>query len=161
MKKSVLFLLVAQLLGVAAFAQGPGQGDGPRDGNQERGNPQEIIVNYFGFDETQQEGFSALLEDRQEQSRVLSEQIHAIEQTMRELSASESPDATAIGEQVLARKALQEERAGLGATFAEGFQNLLDDSQSEQFGFLIEAANVRPVVNAAGRLGLLRPPSEE
>lgn len=164
MKRTSLFLLIlfsAGLLAQGPRGGGPGGEVGPEGGDRDRPNPVETVSEYFAFDETQHAAFVTLLESRREQFGDLREQAAELRGEIRDAVNAEEPDAAAIGELVLAEKAVREQMRGLQEAALAEFEAMLSAEQLEQVDFLIAAREAIPTLGALRALRLPILPAPE
>lgn len=90
--------------------------------------------------------------------RPLAEQIAANDRQLAELLRQPTPDAAAIGNLILAKRALREQIRGARETYLTAFEALLTQDQKDKLAFIRRAERAQPIIPAFRALGLIPPP---
>jgi Spy/CpxP family protein refolding chaperone len=128
------------------------QEHGPND----RVPPLEKVAGFLELSEEQVGDWQALLEDRDEALVPLHEEIAAESQALGDLLAGEDPDATEVGELVIAIHDLRGEAKDVHMTYATGFDELLEEEQAQRLEFIRRANHIQPLLPAFKAMGLIR-----
>jgi len=140
-----------------ALAQDPP----PEQEGRNQPAPIQILGAFFEFDDTQVTEVEAIFQAREAAMQPVLDEIRATTQALRELLGSEDPDATAVGELVLAEKALKEQTHAVQLDFLDSLTAIFTEEQSLKYAALVRAERLAPVVKAAKAIRLpLVPPTE-
>lgn len=174
MKKLVLTVLAVALAG-GAWAQIPavdlsemalaiqpmGAGEGPNGPAPAAPRPKEVVTRFLALTPEQVAGWEALLTTLESTVKPLLQHIAANERQLAELLKQPNPDPAAIGNLILANRALREEIRAAQETYVTGFEALLTQEQKDKLGFIRRAERAQPIIPAFKVLGLLPPPEPQ
>ena len=141
-KIPILTLTALLLAGLAPLAaQPPGHGGaGARHGGGPGPDPLDpgFLARYLELTDSQKEEAKALFEAHREAIRPIHEEMKALGEELRALLDSDSPDATAVGEAVLALQALRERAATAREGVVDDLRGILTTSQQVKLDHLLE-----------------------
>ena len=116
-----------------------------------------MIVNFLDLSTEQVEAWDEAFQWHREAEQPIQEAVAEVQAELDELFASEDPDAEDIGELVLERRQLGEELLEVHRLYVEEFVALLDEDQTQRYGFIRRAEQAQPLIPAF-RLAQLLPP---
>jgi hypothetical protein len=125
-------------------------------GPNDRVPPLEKVAGFLELSEEQVGDWQALLEERDMALVPLHEEIVAESQALGDLLAGEDPDATEVGELVIAIHGLRGEVKDVHMTYATGFDGLLGEEQAQRLEFIRRANHIQPLLPAFKAMGLIR-----
>lgn len=152
MRMLSVFLLF--LGGFAAQGQEP-EGPPARDAVR-------LLAGFFELTEDQITQLGDFLTTREQNLQPLMEELRILRGEFRDLVNADPADPTAIGNNVLAEKAANQDMRAVNEAFGDQFMGMLTDEQLDRYFALGRAARVQPVVEAARAIRLpLFPPEDE
>lgn len=174
MKKVLLTVLAVALAG-GAWAQMPtvdlsemalaiqpmGPGEGPNGPGPNAPRPKEVVTRFLALSADQVTAWETLLTALETTVRPLVQQIVANDRQLAELLKQPNPDPAAIGNLILANRALREQIRGAQETYVTGFEALLTQEQKDKLAFIRRAERAQPIIPAFKVLGLLPPPEPQ
>lgn len=140
--------------------EGP-NGPGPLDPAANAPRPKEVVTRFLALTPDQVTAWEALLTALETTVKPLLQQIAANDRQLAELLKQPNPDPAAIGNLILANRALREQIRGAQETYVTGFEALLTQEQKDKLGFIRRAERVQPIIPAFQVLGLLPPPEPQ
>lgn len=176
MKKLLLAILtIALVAGATAQAQGLDENElvmqiqpgrpldgpgGPGVGSQVP-RPKEVVARFLALTVDQVTQWETLLTALETTVKPLALQIVANDAQLATLLKLPTPDPAAIGNLILANRALREQIRGAHETYVTAFEALLTQEQKDKLAFIRRAERAQPIIPAFKVLGLLPPPEPQ
>jgi len=165
MKKLVLTLLLAAALPLAAQhgpggpppggPHGPGPG-GPGPGGPAAGAlaPDQVLRDVLGFSDAQLTQLKALLDARRSANEALRTQIENAQKALHDAVEAATPNATAIGNAVIAVRNLEKQAQTANDSFKTAFEALLTADQKAKVEQIETVQKALAAGEALKRLGV-------
>ncbi|HNX49853.1 MAG TPA: periplasmic heavy metal sensor [Thermoanaerobaculaceae bacterium] len=123
--------------------------------------PKAAVTRFLALTPDQVNQWENLLTALETTVRPLAQQIVANDQQLAELLKQPTPDPAAIGNLILAKRALREQIRGARETYLTAFEALLTQDQKDKLAFIRRAERAQPIIPAFRALGLIPPPEPE
>lgn len=122
---------------------------------QEAGEPPPIVeaahnqvARFLQLSDEQIVSWDVIYQIHREAERPLQDEAAAVQAEIDALFAAGEPDPAALGELVIARRALGEALREVHLVYHEDFVALLDEAQARRLGFIARADEVEPIIPA-------------
>jgi hypothetical protein len=139
MKKLVLVVLV-MTVAAPVFAQ-----NGPPPMVEAAHNR---VVAFLQLDEAQEAAWDDLYHEHRDAEQPIQDEIRMVQNQIDGIFESGAPDATELGELVIARRDLGEALREVHQIYHEGVLELIDDRQEKKLWFLARADDVQEIIPA-------------
>jgi Spy/CpxP family protein refolding chaperone len=139
--------LLPLLAGTALFAQDPSANPQPPD-----------LKQFLNLSDAQIQGLVQLQQQKGQALQPVVDQVTQAQQKLQQLLAAPSPDATAVGQLVIAIATLGHQVQQIAASFQQQASNLLQSDQTMKLPPLQLALELHPAALQAVSLGLLSAP---
>ena len=136
--------LAAPPRGDSDFGGAWGEGPGGREG-MERGQAQRIerLIEFLELSDAQTLEIEEIMSQQREARKASFQTMRADGEALRTLIDSENPDATLVGQKVLAMHAARKASRAQGEADLERIRGVLTPEQAERFDVLMEAREMR------------------
>jgi hypothetical protein len=113
------------------------------------------VARFLGLTEEQVASWQGLLEDRRLAAEPKLEQIKDNNAALKALLNGDGPDATEVGNLVIANVGLHQDLGDIHRTYVESFQGQLDEDQLRKLNLIRRAARLQPLIPAFRMFGLV------